>query len=116
MNFEEYKLEQGSIMIAYSEKNLSVGVLKLMPGKELAKHNRPALESLFQLKGKCKMKVFEDDNSFIEVVLNEGESINISSLKFHIHSNPFDEESFTFWKATGDITEIIKDIRSGQKM
>ncbi len=116
MNFERYNLAQGNIMIAFSNKNLSVGTLEIEPKKELAKHNRPVLESLFQIKGKCMMKLFGGDGSVKEVVLNEGESIDIPPLKFHIHSNPFDENSITFWKASGDITEIINNIRKSSKL
>ena len=116
MNFEKYKLAQGSIMIAFSDKNLSVGTMEIEPNKELAKHNRPVLESLYQIKGKCIMKLFNDDGSVKEVVLNEGESIDIPPLKFHIHSNPFDQNSITFWKASGDITEIIDKIRQNSEM
>jgi len=116
MNFEKYNIKQGSIMIAFSDKNLSVGTMGLNPQQELTKHNRPVLESLYQLKGKCLMKFFEEDGSEKEVVLNEGESIDIPPLKFHIHSNPFDENSITFWKASGDITEIINKIRESNRM
>ena len=116
MNFEKYNLAQGNIMIAFSDKNLSVGTLEIEPNKELAKHNRPVLESLFQLKGKCLMNLFEEDGSIKEVILNEGESIDIPPLKFHIHSNPFDQNSITFWKASGDITEIIDNIRKSSKL
>ncbi len=116
MSFEEYKLEQGHIMIAFSDKNLSVGTLELEPKKELTKHNRPVLESLFQLEGKCIMKLFEEDGIIKEVTLNKGDSIDISPLKYHIHSNPFDEISITFWKASGDITNIINKIRESNKI
>ena len=116
MNFEKYDLVQGNIMIAFSDKNLSVGTLELKPNQELEKHNRPVLESLFQIKGKCTMKLFEEDGSVKEIILNEGEEINIPPLKFHIHSNPFDENSITFWKASGDITKIIENIRESSKM
>jgi quercetin dioxygenase-like cupin family protein len=116
MNFEKYDLEQGNIMIAFSDKNLSVGTLEINPQQELAKHNRPVLESLFQLKGKCVIKFFEDEKIIKEVVLKEGQSIDIQPLKFHIHANPFDETSVTFWKASGDITEIIDNIRGSNKM
>jgi quercetin dioxygenase-like cupin family protein len=111
MNFENYKLEQGSIMIAFSDEKLSVGTLELNSGAQLSRHDRPCLESLFQLKGKCVIK-FDDR----EVELNEGEQIDISVGTFHIHSNPFSEKSLTFWKASGDITEIIRKIREGSKM
>ncbi len=111
MSFEIYEIPQGNIMIAFSDENLSVGTLELDPGQKLSKHNRPVLESLFQIKGKCVIK-FDEDN----VTMEEGDSINIEPEKFHIHSNPFDEPSITFWKATGDITEIINKIRENSKM
>ena len=116
MKFEKYKLAQGNIMIAFSDKNLSVGTMEIEPNQELAKHNRPVWESLNQIKGKCMMKLFEEDGSIKEIVLNEGESIDIPPLKFHIHSNPFDQNSITFWKANGDITEIIDNIRKNSEM
>ncbi len=116
MDFEKYNLSQGNIIIAFSDKNLSVGTLEINPKQELSKHNRPVLESLFQIKGKCTMKLFEEDGSEKEVVLNEGESIDIPPLTQHIHTNPFNETSLTFWKAHGDITEIIDSIRNNNKM
>lgn len=116
MNFEKYNLEQGNIMIAFSDENLSVGTLEINAGKELAKHNRPVLESLFQLDGKCVIKLFEEDGGAKDVILNKGESLDISTQKFHIHANPFDDVSITPWKANGDITEIINKIRESNKM
>ncbi len=111
MGFERYAIPEGSIMIAFSDQHVSVGYLEINPRQELAKHNRPALESLFQIQGRCAMRLFEDDGSIKEVVLEEGMSIDISPLTFHIHSNPYEEKSITFWKATGDIREIIEKIR-----
>ncbi len=116
MSFEQYELPQGKIMIAFSDKNLSVGTLDINPERELPKHNRPVVESLFQVKGKCVIKLFEDDGSVKDVVLDEGDSIDISPLKYHVHSNPFDEVSVTFWRANGDITGIIGKIRENSKM
>jgi oxalate decarboxylase/phosphoglucose isomerase-like protein (cupin superfamily) len=112
MNFEKYKVPEGYIMIAFSDRNLSVGIMGINPGKELAKHNRPVLESLYQLKGSCVMKLFEEDGKIKEIILKEGESIDIPQFKFHIHSNPNKEESITFWKASGDIVDIINKIRN----
>ena len=116
MSFEPCKIPEGNILIAFSDTNLSVGTLELDPKKELQKHNRPVPESLFQLKGRCKIKLFGDDESIEEVVLNEGDSIDIPPEKYHIHSNPFEENSLTFWKASGDITEIIETIRNSSRM
>lgn len=116
MNFESCKIPEGMILIAFSDKNLSVGTLEIDPRKELQKHNRPVLESLFQLKGRCLIKLFNDDGSVEEIILKEGDSIDISPKKYHIHSNPFDDTSLTFWKASGDITDIINNIRNSSKM
>lgn len=116
MNFETYKLAQGKIMIAFSDKSLSVGTLTITSKQELTKHNRPVLESLYQIKGKCVMKLFDENDNFKEVILNEGESVDIPAKQYHIHSNPFDETSITFWKASGDITKIIEDIRNSSHM
>jgi len=115
MAFEKYVLPQGNIMIAFSDEKLSVGTLTLNPKQELAKHNRPVLESLFQLKGKCTMKI-EKNGETREIVLNEGESLDIEPGTIHMHTNPFDEESLTFWKANGDIRDIIEAIRETNKM
>ncbi|MCK5333392.1 MAG: hypothetical protein KAJ24_02685 [Candidatus Aenigmarchaeota archaeon] len=60
--------------------------------------------------------VVDEDNGIKEVVLNEGESIDISPEQYHFHSNPFDGESVTFWKASGDITEIIDNIRNSKRL
>ena len=115
MNFENYSNPQGEIMIAFSDENLSVGTLELNPGQELVKHNRPCLESLFQIEGTCVMKMFEDDGSVTDVIMNKGDSIDIPAGKFHIHSNPTDKPSITFWKANGDIRDIINTIRESSK-
>ena len=116
MNFELYNLPTGNIMVAFSDKNLSVGTLELNPNQELSKHNRPVMESFFQLEGKCVIKFFEEDGNTKEVILNKGDSIDINPRKYHIHSNPYDEKSITFWKANGDITEIIDEIRNKSRM
>ena len=116
MNFETYKITQGNIMIAFSDKNLSVGILTINSKQELSKHNRPVLESLYQIKGKCVIKLFDKNNNVKEVILNERESIDIPPKQYHIHSNPYDKTSITFWKASGDITKIIGDIKKSEHM
>lgn len=116
MNFEKYNLLQGSIMIAFSDKNLSIGVLEINPGQELTKHNRPVLESLYQISGSCLMKIFNENGKINEKILKVDDTLDIEPNKYHIHSNPFEEKSITLWRASGDITEIIKNIREGSKL
>ncbi|MFH1029749.1 MAG: hypothetical protein V1770_00640 [bacterium] len=38
--------------------------------------------------------------------------MDIEPNRYHIHFNPTEERSITFWKIIGDITEIINDIRN----
>jgi hypothetical protein len=45
--------------------------LEITKKQELTKHNRPVLEALFQLEGKCVIKLFEEDGSIKEIVLNK---------------------------------------------
>ena len=58
-------------MIAFSDKNLSVGTMEIKPNKELAKHSRPVWESLYQIKGKCIIKLFKKDGLTKEIILND---------------------------------------------
>jgi quercetin dioxygenase-like cupin family protein len=115
MSFEQYKIPQGNILIAFSDKNLSVGTMTLNAKQELSKHNRPVLESLFQIQGKCVIKLFQEDQ-IKEITLNPGDSLDIPSESYHIHSNPFDQVSVSLWKASGDITEILNQIRKNSEM
>ncbi len=108
---EIYELPQGKIIIGFSNRELSIGLLVLNSGQSLPKHNRPVNEELLQIKGKCMMKVFSEDSSH-EIELNENSSLKIPANTFHIHSNPFNQESITLWKFQGDITSIIDKIRS----
>ncbi len=114
--FELYELAEGNIGISHSSREFSTGYMRIMPGKELAKHNRPVLEHLMQMKGSCEVKLFDGD-SFRVVKLNEADVLDIPPLQFHIHSNTNgSEDSFTLWKADGDITEIINNIRMNKRL
>ncbi len=116
ITYELYKIPEGKILIAFSDKTLSVGTIELNPEQELPKHNRPVPESLFQLKGTCVMKIYEEDGKTKEVTLREGDTLDIPPHKYHIHSNHQNSPSLTFWKASGDITGIINKIRENCKM
>ena len=115
MSFEMYELPQGRIGIAYAGEDFSTGYLELEPGKELAKHNRPVLEQLMQIKGTATMIMFEGDDSK-EIVLNVGDKLDIPPKQYHIHANKGTESSITLWKANGDIMEIINAIRKSAEM
>jgi len=99
---------------SHSDEDFTTGVMYLPPHSELPKHNRPkAFENLKQIAGKCKMTVFDLDNEECpsEVILAPGNTLRMEKAQFHIHANPYDEKSYTLFKAEGDITEIMKTLR-----
>ncbi len=98
---------------SHSDKDFTTGVMIIQPGAELPKHNRPlAYENLLQLSGKCKMSLLtEDGEPEREVVLGPSDTLRMNKSQWHVHANPFSEPSLTFFKAEGDITEIVKTLR-----
>src|SRR3990167_1593102 len=99
-------LPQGAIYIGRSNKNQSVGYVELNPHTSLTLHNRPAVEKLTQVKNKCVMVIFWEKPTL--VTLNEKDSVTIKPKDtWHIHSNPFDKISLTYWDFDGDIRDII---------
>lgn len=97
---------------SHSDENLTTGVMEIPAGAQLPKHNRPkAFENLVQVLGKCQMIVFDADDNRIEYTLNVGDGLRMEKGQYHIHSNPFDETSYTLFKAEGDITEVMKVLR-----
>jgi hypothetical protein len=57
------------------------------------------------------MKVFDDDGNVVEHTLKVGDKLRMEKGQYHVHSNPFDETSYTLFKAEGDITEIVQALR-----
>ena len=55
------------------------------------------------------MVVFNDDKGET-IVLETGASITINPTVWHIHTNPYDKVSITYWDFDGDIREIIENI------
>lgn len=113
---EGYKISDGKVIfyIAHSDKEFSAGILILYPKAELPKHNRPVVERLMQVYGICIMKLYDEQN-IREITLRERESLQIPPKQYHIHSNPTSDKSITMWKAEGDITNIIEEIRKNYK-
>jgi quercetin dioxygenase-like cupin family protein len=108
---EAYDLPDGVITVSHCTEDLSIGTLKLDPGAELDRHNRPVDEKLLQIQGSGGLRIFEDDGEEREVIFEEGDTFEIPADKDHQHINPSDEESIVIWKFEGDITGIIEDIR-----
>lgn len=116
MNFiEAYEDKEGIVkfFFTHSDENFTTGVMIVKPNSEPSKHNRPlAVENLIQIYGKCLMKLFSDENTFEEKLMTPGTYIQIPQAQFHIHANPYNEESITLFRAQGDITKIMEVIRN----
>ncbi len=112
---EIYRLPQGKIIIGFSDKKVSIGLLELNPKQELVRHNRPVAEELTQICGNSTVKLLGKKNSVREVNLKAGDILEIPANQFHIHSNASAKKSITLWKFQGDIVSIIDGIRNNYK-
>ena len=87
----------------------------MQPGTALAKHNRPlGFENLMQISGRCLTTVFNEaypESIEKEVEMFSGDLVQMAKGQWHIHANPFEQESITFFKLVGDITEIMQKLR-----
>ncbi|MCX6727279.1 MAG: cupin domain-containing protein [Candidatus Saccharibacteria bacterium] len=113
--FETWESSDGKARFSFSHSDeiFTTGILTLQPGAELARHNRPlARENLLQISGSCKMTLSDEngDNEHVHE-LTPGISLSMDKGQWHVHANPFDEESITLFKADGDITAVMKVVR-----
>ena len=113
--FEVWESPDGQARFCFSHSDgvFTTGVLILQPGCELPKHNRPlAVESLVQLSGRSTIKLLDDDGILdSERTLLPADGIAMEKGQWHIHANPFDVESTTMFKADGNITDIVAELR-----
>jgi hypothetical protein len=111
---QKVEIEQGAFYLGESTAEKSVGYLELKPHTSLAIHNREGgIESLTQVKNSCVMTIFDKEEG-TNHKLGEGEILRIEPEGvWHIHANPFNETSLTYWHFEGDIRKIIEAIRRG---
>jgi len=95
-----------------STKEESVGYLELEPHTSLTLHNRlGGFENLTQVKGSCVMVIFDKPEG-TNHKLDEDNELRIEpGGVWHIHTNPFDRPSLTYWRFEGDIRKVIDAIR-----
>lgn len=111
---QKVTIDQGAFYFGPSTKEKSVGYLKLQPHSSLTLHNRlGGIESLTQVKGSCVMVVF-DNSKGTNYLLKPGDKLTIKPEGiWHIHTNPFNQPSLTYWHFDGDIRKIIQAIKQG---
>lgn len=110
---DKIEMEQGAFYLGESTEETSVGYMELKPHTSLDLHNRvKGIENLIQVKGRCVVVVF-DKAEGSNRKLEEGGTLRIEPEGvWHIHANPFDETSLTYWHFDGDIRKIIEVIRN----
>ena len=109
---QRIKIDQGFFYLGPSDKERSVGYLELNPKTSLTLHNRTTgIEKLTQVKGICSMIVYDSDKGRI-VKLGKEDELEIKPVgTWHIHCNPYNKISLTYWDFAGDIESIIEAIR-----
>lgn len=106
---QKIKIDQGFFYLGPSNKEKSVGYLELNPKTSLAWTT--GIEKLTQITGSCSMIVYSLDKDKI-VKLNEKDKLEIKPAgTWHIHCNPYNKNSLTYWDFDGDIRNIIEAIR-----
>ena len=113
---QKVEIEQGAFYLGESTKEKSVGYLELKSQSSLILHNRwGGFENLTQVKGSCVMVIFDKPEG-TNHKLEEGDKLKIEPEGvWHIHINPFDKPSLTYWHFEGDIRQVIEDIRKKAK-
>lgn len=109
---QKVSMDQGAFYLGESDEEKSVGYLELKPHTSLNIHNRlGGIENLTQVEGSCVMTIFDTPDG-TNHKLNKGDKLRIEPEGvWHIHSNPFDATSLTYWHFDGDIRKIVEDIR-----
>lgn len=111
---QKVSINQGSFYLGESTEEKSVGYLELKPHTSLTLHNRlGGIENLIQVEGRCVITIFDKPGG-ANYILKKDDKLNITPEGvWHIHSNPFDVNSLTYWYFDGDIRKIIEDIKKG---
>ncbi|MDD3647270.1 MAG: cupin domain-containing protein [Candidatus Dojkabacteria bacterium] len=111
---QNVKIAEGCFYLGPSTKEQSVGYLELNPYSSLPIHNRPTgIEKLTQVEGKCSIAIWDIERGRV-VMLEEGMMLVLKPKGvWHIHANPSEEKSLTYWDFDGDIRSIISKIRKG---
>jgi hypothetical protein len=111
---KKIEIPQGAMYLGESTEKRSVGYLELNPHSSLTLHNRiGGIENLIQVEGSCVMIVFSNPSG-VNYTLNEGDTLRIDPEGvWHIHCNPFEKKSLTYWYFEGDIRHVIDAIVKG---
>lgn len=106
-----YKLSEGLLYIGRSDQFMSMGFIEIESGKESEKKSRPVAGYFKQTEGSSIFRIFDKNGTIKEQTLKKGDMIKIDASHDYIIKNIGDENSVTFWKFTGDMTEIFENLR-----
>lgn len=104
-------MAQGAFYFGEWTEKHTRGYLELNSHTSLTIHNRwGGIENLTQVKNACVMVVFDMENG-TNHRLNEGDTLRLEPEGvWHIHVNPFEQTSLTYFHFEGDIRHIVEEI------
>ena len=117
--FEIYEMPEGrgQVIVSFADKEHSIGVMTLNPGKGLPVHTRPVDEQLVQLAGLTRLDYYEEDTVVEQVLLQPNETTVVLANRRHSHVNPSDTEpSLIMSRFDGDFSEVIENIRQNKRI
>ena len=117
--FEIYKMPEGrgQVIVSFTDRERSIGVMTLNPGQKLPVHTRPVAEQLVQLVGFTRLDFYEGDNVVEQLLLNPNETTVVLANRRHSHVNPSDTEpSLIMSRFDGDFSEVMENIRQNQRI
>ncbi|GEM_PF-1193062 len=117
--FEIYEMPEGrgQVIVSFADKERSIGVMTLNPGKELPVHTRPVDEQLVQLSGLTCLYYYDEDAVIEQVLLHPNETTVVSAGRRHSHVNPSDTEpSLIMSRFDGDFSEVMARIRQNRRI
>lgn len=117
--FEIYEMPEGrgQVIVSFTDKERSIGVMTLNPGKELPVHTRPIDEQLVQLSGLTRLDYYDGDAVVEHVILRPNETTIVSANRLHSHTNPSDTEpSLIMSRFDGDFSEVMAGIKKNNRI
>lgn len=117
--FEIYEMPEGrgQIIVSFTDKERSIGVMTLNPGQQLPAHTRPVDEQLVQLSGQTRIEYYDGQVVVDSELLKPNGTTVVRADRPHSHVNPSDSEpSLIMSRFDGDFSEVMANIRQNKRI
>ena len=107
-----YKMSEGILLyIGRVDQFMSMGFIEVNVGLETDRRSRPAPGLLKQVEGSAKITIYENNKITEEKILKIGDSIDIDANREYSIKNISKENSLTFWKFRGDLSNFFEELK-----